>query len=154
MCSVRSPPVRAVWGSFLCRVSFVRPCGRISGRVEERPAKVFRASGEAMGKERRYRQSLLGFPYAHEGLGNRHTAAASRKQAVCRGDTCRMAPVPDGRTRRHTVPSENPYEILYCNRVAYGQVARKVRHTPLRFFIEIFVMDTVPPLLTSRQEPV
>lgn len=57
---------------------------------------------------------------------------------------------PLGGTRRHTVPSENPYEILYCNKVAYGQVARKVRHTPSRFFIEIFVMDTVPPLLTSR----
>ena len=83
------------------------------GGVEERPAKGFRASGKAMEEARRYRQSLLGFPYAHEGLGNRHTAAASRKQAACQGDTCRMC-----------------------------------------FSIEIFVMDTVPPLLTSREEPV
>ena len=66
------------------------------GGVEERPAKGFRASGKAMEEARRYRQSLLGFPYAHEGLGNRHTAAASRKQAACQGDTCRMASVPVG----------------------------------------------------------
>ena len=97
------------------------------GGVEERPAKRFRIikvhvhtdhPGKAMEEARRYRQSLLGFPYAHEGLGNRHTAAASRKQAACQGDTCRMASVPVGGARRRTVPSENPYEILYGNKLA------------------------------------
>ena len=90
------------------------------GGVEERPAKGFRASGKAMEEARRYRQSLLGFPYAHEGLGNRHTAAASRKQAACQGDTCRMASVPVGggraavryplktRMELHSAPQRKP----------------------------------------------
>lgn len=60
------------------------------------PQKVSGLPVKPMEEARRYRQSLLGFPYAHEGLGNRHTAAASRKQAACQGDTCRMASVPVG----------------------------------------------------------
>ena len=124
------------------------------GGVEERPAKGFRASGKAMEEARRYRQSLLGFPYAHEGLGNRHTAAASRKQAACQGDTCRMASVPVGGARRRTVPSENPYEILYCNKLAMVRWQKMSAMLRCVFSIEIFVMDTVPPLLTSREEPV
>lgn len=118
MCSARSPPARAVWGRFFAGFLPFARVGVSMGGVEERPAKGFRASGKAMEEARRYRQSLLGFPYAHEGLGNRHTAAASRKQAACQGDTCRMASVPVGGGRRRTVPSENPYEILYGNKLA------------------------------------
>ena len=44
--------------------------------------------------------------------------------------------------------------MKFCMAIGYGQVAENVRHASLCFSIEIFVMDTVPPLLTSREEPV